>query len=144
MLQFVVTFNLTLFILFTLFYLYQIGYAVVGVVRRPQKPPEAKKNHRYAVLIAARNESAVIAELIDSIKKQNYPRELLDIFVVADNCTDNTADVARYAGATAVYERFNHLQVGKGYALDFVLKSIARDFGANTYEGYFVFDADNL
>ncbi len=144
MLQFVVTFNFTLFVLFTLFYFYQIVYAVIGVIRRPQKPPEAAKNHRYAVLIAARNESAVIAGLIDSIKKQNYPQQLLDVFVVADNCTDNTAAVARRAGATAVYERFNRVQVGKGYALDFMLKSIARDYGYNAYEGYFVFDADNL
>lgn len=144
MLQFIVTFNFTLFILFTLFYFYQIVYAVVGIIRRPQNPPLAARHHRYAVLIAARNESAVIAELIDSIKKQNYPQELLDIFVVADNCTDNTANVARRAGSTAVYERFNHVQVGKGYALDFILKSIARDYGPNVYEGYFVFDADNL
>ncbi len=144
MLQFIVTFNSTLFILFTLFYFYQIIYAVVGVVRRPQQPPEASKNHRYAVLIAARNESAVIAALIDSIKKQNYPQQLLDIFVVADNCTDDTAAVAKKAGATAVYERFNEVQVGKGFALDFMLKRIAQDYGADAYEGYFVFDADNL
>ncbi len=144
MLQFIVTFNSTLFILFTLFYFYQIIYAIVGVVRCPQQPPEAAKNHRYAVLIAARNESAVIAALIDSIKKQNYPQQLLDIFVVADNCTDNTAAVAQKAGATAVYERFNEVQVGKGFALDFMLKRIARDYGADAYEGYFVFDADNL
>lgn len=144
MLQFIVTFNSTLFILFTLFYFYQIIYAVVGVVRRPQQPPEAAKNHRYAVLIAARNESAVIAALIDSIKKQNYPQQLLDIFVVADNCTDDTAAVAKKAGATAVYERFNEVQVGKGFALDFMLKRIAQDYGADAYEGYFVFDADNL
>ncbi|MFV0496940.1 MAG: glycosyltransferase family 2 protein [Candidatus Fimivivens sp.] len=144
MLQFIVTFNLALFIFFTLSYLYQIFYAVIGVVRRPQQPAQAMKNHRYAVLIAARNERAVIAELIDSIKKQNYPRELLDIFVIADNCTDDTAAVARRAGVTAVYERFNHVQVGKGYALDHMLKGIARDYGDDAYEGYFVFDADNL
>lgn len=144
MLQFVVTFNFTLFILFTLFYFYQIVYAVVGAIRRPKAPPKAAQNHRYAVLIAARNESAVIAALIDSIKKQSYPRQLLDIFVVADNCTDNTAAVAKKAGVTAVYERFNDTQIGKGFALDFILENIARDYGLGAYEGYFVFDADNL
>lgn len=70
--------------------------------------------HRYGVLIAARNEEAVIANLIGSIKAQTYDENLVDIFVVADNCTDQTATIARDAGAT-VYERFNKVQVGKGY-----------------------------
>ena len=144
MLQFIVTFNFTLFILFTLFYFYQIAYALIGVVRRPKQAPAAAENHRYAVLIAARNERTVIAALIDSIKKQRYPKQLLDIFVVADNCTDDTAAVAKKAGATAVYERFNNAQVGKGFALDFMLKRIAQHYGSGAYEGYFVFDADNL
>lgn len=143
MLQFVSNFNFTIFILFTAAYLYQIIYAVAGVLITPKPILPAKKNHRYAVLIAARNEGAVIAELIDSIKKQDYPSDLIDIFVVADNCTDNTARIARRAGAF-VYERFNLAQVGKGYALDFVLHHIAKDYGWDAYEGYFVFDADNL
>lgn len=143
MLHIISTFNLLTFILFTASYLYQIVYAIVGVMFKPKRITVESKYHRYAVLIAARNESAVISELINSIKKQNYPQELLDIFVVADNCRDSTAAVARAAGAT-VYERFNSIDVGKGYALDYALKSIAQDYGPNTYEGYFVFDADNL
>lgn len=101
----------------------------------------AQENHRFAVVIAARNESAVISQLIKSIKKQKYPAHLIDIFVVADNCTDNTADVAREAGAT-VFERFNRQYVGKGYALDYAFKIILNN--DDKYEGYFVFDADNL
>lgn len=50
--------------------------------------------HRCAVLIAARNEAAVIGSLIDSLKRQNYPADRIDIYVVADNCTDHTAEVA--------------------------------------------------
>ncbi|MEA4854446.1 MAG: glycosyltransferase family 2 protein [Christensenella sp.] len=103
----------------------------------------AGKNHRYAVVIAARNESAVIGNLVDSIKKQKYPQNMVDVFVVADNCTDDTAEVARNAGAI-VYKRYNNKYVGKGYALNYVLNKIAEDYGAYTYEGYFVFDADNL
>lgn len=76
--------------------------------------------HRYGVLIAARNEEAVIANLIGSIKAQTYDEHLVDIFVVADNCTDQTATIARDAGAT-VYERFSKVQVGKGYALKYLL-----------------------
>ncbi|HIY08691.1 MAG TPA: glycosyltransferase family 2 protein [Firmicutes bacterium] len=143
MLSFINAFNLSLFILFTVLYSYQIFYAFVALFHKVRPTPPASRNHRYAVLIAARNESSVIAELIDSIQKQKYPKELLDIFVVADNCTDNTADVARRAGAI-VYERHNTVQVGKGYALDYILKLIAQDYGEDAYEGFFVFDADNL
>lgn len=54
--------------------------------------------HRFAVLIAARNEAAVIGDLIDSLKQQNYPAELIDIYVVADNCIDCTAEIAHAHG----------------------------------------------
>ncbi len=143
MLSFISTFNTALFIAFTALYAYQIIYVAVALFHKKPMPMTAKQNHRYAVVIAARNENTVIGNLIDSIKKQKYPQNLIDIFVVADNCTDNTADVARRAGAI-VYERFNTQLVGKGYALSYVLNQIAQDYGENTYEGYFVFDADNL
>lgn len=129
-------------LLFTLGYFYQIVYAVLGLLKTPKVYTETKK-HKFAVLISARNESAVIAQLIDSIKKQNYPKELIDVFVVADNCTDNTAEVAKNAGAI-VYERFNKEYVGKGYALDYLLKKIAVEYGDDVFDGYFVFDADNI
>lgn len=134
---------MALFVVFTALYAYQIIYVAVALFHKKPMPMTAKQNHRYAVVIAARNENTVIGNLIDSIKKQKYPQNLIDIFVVADNCTDNTADVARRAGAI-VYERFNTQLVGKGYALSYVLNQIAQDYGENTYEGYFVFDADNL
>ena len=143
MLSFISTFNMALFVVFTALYAYQIIYVAVALFHKKPMPMTAKQNHRYAVVIAARNENTVIGNLIDSIKKQKYPQNLIDIFVVADNCTDNTADVARRAGAI-VYERFNTQLVGKGYALSYVLNQIAQDYGENTYEGYFVFDADNL
>ncbi len=104
---------------------------------------EARSLGRYAVLIAARNEAAVIGQLIDSINLQKYPAGLVDIYVVADNCTDNTAAVAAAHGAT-VWQRRNKLQVGKGYALEFLLGKIAQERPQEKYDGFFVFDADNL
>ena len=101
------------------------------------------RDSRYAAVISARNEEGVIGDLIRDLKAQNYPEKLLDVFVVADNCTDGTAAVAREAGAI-VYERFNKVQVGKGYALDWLFKRIFADKGKQTYDGFFVFDADNL
>lgn len=121
---------------------YQLFYVLVRLWGRGRKF-QARRLCRYAVLIAARNESAVIGQLIDSIKAQNYPAALVDIFVVADNCTDNTAQVAESRGAI-VYQRQNKAQVGKGYALDFLLEKIENNHSEEHYEGFFVFDADNL
>lgn len=142
MLSFIRNFNLIIFLMFTVFYMYQAFYVLVALFFKSDKL-EARKMHKYAVVIAARNESAVIGQLIESIKKQKYPSELLDIFVVADNCTDNTAGAARDAGAI-VYERFNTNLIGKGYALDFIFKKIMKTYSYERYEGFFVFDADNL
>ena len=138
----VVYFNFIISILFTMCYFYQFVYVFVGLVKKaPQLT--AKRNHRYAVVISARNEANMIENLISSIKNQNYPSELIDTFVVADNCTDNTAEVARSCGAI-VYERFNQQLVGKGYALDWLFKNIKEDMPDNDYEAYIVFDADNI
>lgn len=124
------------------FYLYRIVYAVFGLLTTRRFAP-AKKLHRYAILVAARNEEAVIGNLIDSIRKQDYPAEQIDIFVVADNCTDRTAQLARQGGAIC-YERTDPARRTKGFALQFLVECIRRDYGIDSYEGYFIFDADNL
>lgn len=141
-LSFVDIFNFCVFLTFTICYTYQLFYVLVVLTRRAPKKM-ARANHRYAVMVAARNEETVIADLIHSIKVQNYPAELIDIFVIADNCTDNTADVAREAGAI-VFPRSNDKLVGKGYALDYGLKAIWEQYADRDYEAFFVFDADNV
>ncbi len=98
--------------------------------------------HDYAVLICARNEERVIADLIRSIRQQTYPAGHVHIFVMADNCTDNTAAVARRHGAK-VYRRDNNYQIGKGYALEALFNAIRRDH-PDGFDGYFIFDADNI
>ena len=135
------TMNTILMIAFLVCYAYQFFYILVPHIKK-DKPHKQAKLHRYAVLICARNEEAVIADLIDSLHGQTYPQDKLKIFVMADNCTDRTADAARAAGAT-VYERFDREKVGKGYALDALLGHIAQD-EPEGFDGYFVFDADNL
>ena len=135
-------FNFCVFLAFTICYTYQLYYVFVVLTRKP-KQLVAKKNHKFAAVISARNESAVIGQLIHSIKVQNYPSELIDVFVIADNCTDNTAEVAREAGAI-VFPRFNTEQVGKGYALDYGFNVIRSQYADRGYEAYFVFDADNV
>ncbi|WP_242965409.1 glycosyltransferase family 2 protein [Dehalobacterium formicoaceticum] len=145
MLSFIEHFNVLIFLFFSVAYSYRIVYVLIGLYSKKKKRDALKpvKLHKYAVLIAARNEQAVIGELIKSLKNQKYPEELLDIFVVADNCTDQTAQRAREMGAI-VYERFHRDLVGKGYALHFLFGKIAKQCGLKHYAGYFVFDADNL
>ncbi len=105
--------------------------------------PKAKKNHKYAIVIAARNEEKVIGNLLDSINKQDYPKDLVTTFVVCDNCTDKTRKVAEKHGAIC-YERFDDKHRTKGFALQFLFDRIGEDYGRESFEGYFVFDADNL
>ena len=143
MIRMVEAFNLFLAVLFTVAYFYQLVYLVIGLVRKHRQSTDRDAViHCYAAVISARNESGVIAELIQSLKNQNYPKDCLDVYVVADNCTDNTAQVARDAGAI-VYERFNQNKKGKGYALDYLFRTLAHE-GKDTYDGYMIFDADNL
>lgn len=117
-------------------------YKLIGLLfTRKFKP--AKNMHKYAIVIAARNEEKVIGNLLNSIAAQDYPQELIKVFVVADNCTDKTAEVARSNGAIC-YERFDKEHKTKGYALQFLFNRIEEDYGRKSFEGYFVFDADNL
>jgi cellulose synthase/poly-beta-1,6-N-acetylglucosamine synthase-like glycosyltransferase len=94
-------------------------------------------------MISARNEEKVIGHLLQSIKASDYPSELVDVYVVADNCTDGTARTAEENGAT-VYQRFNQELIGKGYALNELYSYITDLHGPEYYDGFFVFDADNL
>lgn len=121
---------------------YKTVYWVIGLFfTRKFKP--AKNKHKYGIVIAARNEEKVIGNLLDSINKQDYPRELLTVFVVADNCTDNTASVARGHGAIC-YERFDNEHRTKGFALEFLFDRIEEDYQRSSFDGFFLFDADNL
>ncbi len=117
-------------------------YSIIGLFAT-RRFPTAKKQHKYAILIPARNEEPVIGNLLDSIARQDYPQELLTVFVIADNCTDHTAEAARAKGAVC-YERFDEEHKTKGFALQFLFEQIRRDYGIDSFEGYFIFDSDNL
>ena len=124
------------------FYEYRDIYKIVGIFAT-RKYKKANKLHKYAILVAARNEETVIGNLVESIRKQDYPPELVDVFVVADNCTDNTAKCAENLGAIC-YERHDTHHRTKGFALQYLVECIRRDYGIDSSDGYFIFDADNL
>ena len=123
-------------------YFYQIVYLILPLLKKP-RPLEATALRRYAILIAARNEEAVLPHLLASIRAQDYPAELITTYEVADNCTVRTAEVARSGGAR-VFCRFNKTQIGKGYALNFLLGQIDGNEGFDSYDAFLIFDADNL
>jgi len=123
--------------------LYQVFYLIVGVLSKKTTFKETNIKKKYGIVIAARNEELVIGQLIDSLKQQTYDQELLTIFVVADNCSDNTSTIARESGAI-VYERFNNEKKRKGWALQYLFKQIESDYGIDNFDGFIFFDADNL
>ena len=116
------TINQIIACLFFICYAYQFIYIPVALFKK-RKPLPPAAPHRYAVLIAARNEQTVIGDLLDSLNRQSYDMSLVKIFVIADNCSDATSYVARQKGAV-VYERFDRQYVGKGYALQALLEHI--------------------
>lgn len=125
----------------TIFWLYQLVISVCSLIKLKDKPMLVNKNHRFMAIIPAHNEENVVEELIESLKAQDYPKDLYDIYVIADNCTDRTADVARNAGAI-VYERFDPEKKTKGYALDWFLKQKIEEDAP--YDAFCIFDADNI
>ena len=117
-------------------------FGIIGVFTK-KKFPETQKKLRYGILIPTRNEENVVANLIDSIQKSEYPIENLHIFVIAHNCSDGTAAAARVAGAT-VYEYNNPNECTKGYALKYLIKKIGEDYSDEHFDGFFILDADNI
>ena len=106
------------------------------------RPVREERRLRFAVVVCARNEQAVIGSLIDSLMAQRYPRDCFSVFVVADNCTDGTAAEAARHGAL-VYEREDAQRVGKGCALSWAFDKLREDYG-DRFDAAAVFDADNL
>ncbi|MDR3592371.1 MAG: glycosyltransferase family 2 protein [Negativicutes bacterium] len=122
------------------FTLYYFVIAFFGIIRKHEEKILIPQK-TFAIVIAAHNEENVICQLLENLHVLNYPKELYDIFVVADNCKDKTAQLARGAGAI-VYERFNLEQRGKGFAMEWIFAKIFRL--KRKYDGIVVFDADNL
>ena len=108
------------------------------LLKRDRQLPEPTTQFRFAVLIPARNEESCIAGIIQSIRNQDYPTELIDIYVIPNNCTDQTEFNARNAGAQII--PVSSKVRSKGQALH---EAFAMLLTKNTHDAYCVFDADN-
>ena len=125
----------------TIYWLYQFIISLCSFVKIKEKPLKEDKQHRFMTIIPAHNEEKVVVNLIESLKKLDYTKDLYDIYVIADNCTDKTAEVAKKAGAI-VYERFDEAHKTKGHALQwFLAQKIEEDA---PYDAFCIFDADNI
>lgn len=135
------TFQQVLVWIINMFWLYQFVISITSLIKFKEKPILTDKKHRFIIVLPANNEESVIANLIKSLQMQDYEKSLYDIYVIADNCTDGTANVARENGAI-VYERFDENKKTKGYALNWFL-DIMKD-KKDYYDALLVFDADNV
>lgn len=120
------------------FYFFVLGMSGLVHFRTTKEYSPQKK---FAIIVPAHNEEMVVGPLVTNLNSLDYPRELYDVFVIADNATDLTADTARKHGAI-VYERFNTELRGKGYALEWFFNKLYTM--PKKYDAVVIFDADNL
>ena len=125
----------------TIYWAYQIVVSFCSLIKLKDKKLLIEKDHKFMAVIPAHNEESVIKNLVDSLQEQDYPRELYDIYVIADNCNDNTAKIAKDAGAI-VLKRFDEEHKTKGFALNWFLQQKIEENA--DYDAMCVFDADNI
>ena len=135
--------NAIIFIIVSLFYLSQNFFSILGLLCRPKRFKKSDKINKFGFIICAHDEEGVLKNLIDSINKQDYPEDAMEIFVVCDNCTDRTKEIALENGCHVI-ERNNLEKIGKCYALDYASKIILDKYEYLNIDAFMVFDADNL
>ena len=124
-----------------IYWLYQLIISACALIQFKEKPLIKNKKHKFMMILPAHNEASVIGALIESLQALDYPKELYDIYVIADNCTDNTAQIAKDLGAI-VYERFDEKRKTKGFAMQWFLNQKIKENA--DYDAFCVFDADNV
>ena len=129
----VVILSITIFQLIISFAGYRKEKAGLAMKNAPEKT--------FAILVAAHNEEKVIAPLLENLKRLNYPKKLYEIFVICDNCTDQTAKIVKKHGIHAM-ERFDDERRGKGYAVEWMLNHLW--LRKRQFDAVVIFDADNL
>lgn len=133
--------NVVLQIISIFFGIYSLYYVFTGLFafRKPkERILKTNKEHKFQIIIAARNEEMVIGNLIDSLKKQNYDKEKYEINVIVNNSTDNTYEVSKKHGANTI--KCEVPVKCKGEVLMYVFKK----FKTKDFDAYIVFDADNV
>jgi 1,2-diacylglycerol 3-beta-glucosyltransferase len=130
---------LVLILIVVSYALYFVVRGLSGLFRKIQGYPHREAAAHFAVLIPARNEEAVIGNLIQSLKKQTYPADLFDVYVLANHCKDSTEEAAKRAGAKVI--RCPDTVASKGDVLRTAFRTLKNH---KETDAYIIFDADNL
>ncbi len=151
------SFTVSLLMLFNLIDFYFIFHAIytftIGIAGfSPTKIDQIALNNQsklsnFVLIVCAHNEGAVIANSLQEMLKLDYPKKLLKILVICDNCTDNTASLARQIaeikpGFITVLERFDSFKKGKPHAVKYAIDYVNQHF--NNFEAISIADADNI
>lgn len=128
----------------TFIMVYQIVIGFFGFKKAKKDYKDHDPESRFLVLVPAHNEEKVIGDIIQNLNDMDYPKELYDFYIIADNCTDNTAEVARNLGAKVIETRkeSEDAPTGKPIALKKALQAVG-DY-QDRYDLMMIFDADNL
>nr|WP_245948496.1 glycosyltransferase family 2 protein [Falsibacillus pallidus] len=121
--------------------LYQIIISLGGFKKRIEISGDYAPEKSFAILVAAHNEEMVIGPLLENLKQLDYPKDLYDVYIICDNCTDKTSQVAASYGVSAM-ERFDDKRKGKGFAVEWMLEHLWKR--SRQVDAVIVFDADNL
>lgn len=116
-----------------------LGIAVFGTIKGYKAAPKAEPRRRFAVLVPARNEENVVGFLVRSLLNQEYPRDMYDVIVIPNGCTDGTAAAAEKAGAKVL--NCTVPTSSKGDVLRFAFEKVPE---MGDYDAYCILDADNL
>jgi 1,2-diacylglycerol 3-beta-glucosyltransferase len=137
----IIAIEIALLSVFGFFLVYLALLSILALTARNQCTMESSRFRRIAIVVPAHDEELTIGRTLQSVLGVDYPRECFDVIVVADNCKDRTAEIAKTLGAV-VYQRQNATLRGKGYALrwcfDFLLS------GTPAYDALTVVDADSV
>lgn len=123
------------------FTLYLVALSCLALMARTRQEFTTNHARRFACVIPAHNEESSIYNTVASLKNVHYPQADYDVIVIADNCSDRTAEIARSLGSN-VFERKNSAQRGKGYALRWCFDRLLTE--QHSYDAIVVIDADTI
>lgn len=127
---------LILYLIAYIFYIYI--FVIANFILKEKIISTCDIINRFAIIVPAHNEELYITRLIKSVEKQDYPANSYTIFVIADNCTDNTVDILLQLSQKVII-RNNNKEIGKGYAIKFAIDNISIE----NYDAIIIVDADS-
>lgn len=127
-----------LFLYLSVTTLYLLVLAVSFFITRERQYGNDQPINRFAILVPAHNEEMLIGTICKSLQEVDYPKDYYVVYIIGDNCTDNTANIAATHGLH-VLQRNDSANAGKGQALAWALQQIDLDL----FDAVFIVDADN-